>query len=84
MECRSPAAPPVASPPVSAVPFPVCQMASRLVCSCVQLDAALGCKIFGQPERPAVCGGFRPMVDVCGSHRAEAIWLIGELERLTG
>ena len=25
---------------------------------CVQLDAHLGCKIFGQPERPAVCGGF--------------------------
>jgi len=50
---------------------------------CVQLDAHLGCKIFGQPERPAVCGGFRPMVDVCGSHRQEAIWLIGELERLT-
>ena len=48
-----------------------------------QLDAHLGCKIFGQPERPAVCGGFRPMVDVCGSHRQEAIWLIGELERLT-
>ena len=34
-------------------------------------------------ERPAVCGGFRPMADVCGSHRQEAIWLIGELERLT-
>ena len=48
-----------------------------------QLDAHLGCKIFGQPERPAVCGGFRPMADVCGSHRQEAIWLIGELERLT-
>ncbi len=27
---------------------------------CVQLDAHLGCKIFGQPERPAVCGGFAP------------------------
>lgn len=50
---------------------------------CVQLDAQLGCKIFGQPERPAVCGGFSPMADVCGSHRQEAIWLIGELERLT-
>ncbi|MGY3941983.1 YkgJ family cysteine cluster protein [Aeromonas tecta] len=50
---------------------------------CVQLDVQLGCKIFGRPERPAVCSGFRPMRDVCGSHRQEAIWLIGELERLT-
>lgn len=51
--------------------------------ACIQLDARLGCKIFGQPERPAVCRGFRPMQDVCGSHREEAVWLIGELERLT-
>ncbi|WP_429167738.1 YkgJ family cysteine cluster protein [Aeromonas rivipollensis] len=51
--------------------------------ACVQLDARLGCKIFGQPERPAVCSGFRPMQDVCGSHRQEAVWLIGEMERLT-
>ncbi len=50
---------------------------------CVQLDAHLGCKIFGQPERPAVCSSFRPMQDVCGSHRQEAVWLIGEMERLT-
>ena len=50
---------------------------------CVQLDARLGCKIFGQPERPAVCSSFRPMQDVCGSHRQEAVWLIGEMERLT-
>ena len=50
---------------------------------CVQLDPWLGCKIFGQPERPAVCSSFRPMQDVCGSHRQEAVWLIGEMERLT-
>ncbi|MDR7020438.1 YkgJ family cysteine cluster protein [Aeromonas salmonicida] len=50
---------------------------------CVQLDMQLGCKIFDQPDRPAVCGGFRPMQDVCGFHREEAIWLIGELERQT-
>lgn len=50
---------------------------------CVQLDMQLGCKIFDQPDRPVVCGGFRPMQDVCGFHREEAIWLIGELERQT-
>lgn len=50
---------------------------------CVQLDDAYRCRLFGQPTRPAVCLGFRPMADVCGQSRDEALWHIGELERLT-
>nr|MBC8674123.1 YkgJ family cysteine cluster protein [Aeromonas hydrophila] len=49
---------------------------------CVQLDARLGCKIFGQPERPACVAAFVPCRRVRLSQE-EAIWLIGELERLT-
>ncbi|MGN5001285.1 YkgJ family cysteine cluster protein [Aeromonas sp. 80P] len=49
---------------------------------CVQLDARLGCKIW--PARaPGGVQRFCPMQDVCGYHREEAIWLIGELERMT-
>ena len=51
---------------------------------CVQLDEAYCCRLFGQPTRPAVCLGFRPMADVCGHNRDEALWHISELERLTG
>ena len=33
---------------------------------CVQLDAQLRCKIFGQPERPAVCGQLQASLEMCG------------------
>ena len=35
---------------------------------CVQLDAQMRCKIFGQPERPAVCGQLMPSWELCGEH----------------
>jgi hypothetical protein len=33
---------------------------------CIQLDEQLCCKIFGQPERPAVCGQLQASVEMCG------------------
>lgn len=43
---------------------------------CVQLDEGNRCRIFGQPERPAVCSGLRPATDMCGSTQAHALqWL---------
>lgn len=33
---------------------------------CVQLDERRRCKIFGQPERPAVCGQLKASLDMCG------------------
>lgn len=50
---------------------------------CVQLSESNLCSIFGQPERPAVCSGFRAEVDTCGSDRDEAIRIIGWLEQMT-
>jgi Fe-S-cluster containining protein len=50
---------------------------------CVQLDDANRCRIFGRPERPAVCGGLKPSADMCGASRDEAIVYLAELERLT-
>jgi hypothetical protein len=35
--------------------------------SCIQLDAQLRCIIFGQPERPAVCGQLQASVEICWS-----------------
>ena len=34
---------------------------------CVQLDDQLRCKIFGHPERPAVCGQLQTSVEMCGA-----------------
>jgi len=47
---------------------------------CVQLDDAYQCKLFGLPERPAVCGGFQAEPAICGDAREEAIRILSELE----
>ncbi|MCG9729116.1 MULTISPECIES: YkgJ family cysteine cluster protein [unclassified Shewanella] len=50
---------------------------------CIQLDDNNLCKLFGQAERPAVCGLFAATEDVCGKTDTEALWLISSLETAT-
>jgi hypothetical protein len=50
---------------------------------CPQLDDQLRCKLFGLPERPAVCVRLRPQVSMCGSSREQAMRYLGALERET-
>ena len=50
---------------------------------CPHLMDDLRCELFGQAERPAVCGDFQPMEYVCGNHREEALKLLAELEDCT-
>lgn len=50
---------------------------------CVQLDAADRCLLFDDPRRPAVCGSLRARLTMCGTHRAQALAYLGELERAT-
>lgn len=50
---------------------------------CVQLADDNLCRIFGQPERPAFCGGLQPSAEMCGADRHHAIAWLAELERLT-
>jgi uncharacterized protein len=50
---------------------------------CPQLDAALRCKLFGQPSRPAVCASLRPSAEMCGSGRAHAMAWLSALEAAT-
>jgi hypothetical protein len=50
---------------------------------CVQLDDQLRCRIFGQPERPAVCSGLQPSEEMCGDSREQALRWLGELEDQT-
>jgi hypothetical protein len=52
--------------------------------ACLQLDAALRCRLFGRPERPAVCVSLRPSPEMCGDSPAEALRWLADLERLTG
>jgi hypothetical protein len=50
---------------------------------CAQLADDHRCLVFGQPERPAFCGGLQPAADMCGASREHAIRWLGELERAT-
>jgi uncharacterized protein len=51
--------------------------------SCVQLDAEGLCRIYGRPERPAVCASLKADPQMCGTSREEALAYLEELERLT-
>ncbi len=50
---------------------------------CVQLDKDERCRIFGQPERPAVCAGLQPSAEMCGTSRQQAMFYLLELEKFT-
>lgn len=50
---------------------------------CIQLDAENRCRIFGKPERPAVCAGLQPAEDMCGDSREHALQFLARLEVLT-
>jgi Fe-S-cluster containining protein len=50
---------------------------------CVQLDAANRCRIFGRPERPAVCGGLQPSLEMCGDSAPQAMLFLAQLEDAT-
>jgi Fe-S-cluster containining protein len=47
---------------------------------CAQLDAGNRCRVFGEPERPAVCAGLKPSAEMCGPDRAYALAWLARLE----
>ena len=51
---------------------------------CPQLDADLRCRLFGHPNRPAVCGSLQPEPDMCGTSRTHALAWLTQLETQTG
>ena len=50
---------------------------------CVQLDDHDRCRLFGHPERPAVCSSLQPSPGLCGERREQAMAGLERLERLT-
>ena len=77
MECRSHCAACCIAPSISS-PIPGMPGGKPAGVRCVQLDEQDRCRIFGQPERPAVCGSLQPSEDMCGDSREQAMrWLSG-------
>ncbi|WP_274649704.1 YkgJ family cysteine cluster protein [Paenibacillus humicola] len=50
---------------------------------CAQLTADNACRLFGRPERPAVCVSLQASPDMCGSTNAEAFAYLEALENAT-
>jgi uncharacterized protein len=50
---------------------------------CTQLDDDLRCRLFGRPDRPAVCSSLRPSLEMCGQSAEQAIRWLSDLERMT-
>jgi hypothetical protein len=50
---------------------------------CPSLTADYRCAIFGTRARPAVCSSLKPMAEMCGSDRDQAMANLERLERMT-
>lgn len=50
---------------------------------CPHLDEALRCRLFGLPERPAVCRSLSPSAEMCGDTRVHALHFLERLELAT-
>jgi uncharacterized protein len=50
---------------------------------CVQLDPDRRCRLFGRPERPAVCASLQPTLEMCGPSAAHAMHWLTQLEAHT-
>lgn len=50
---------------------------------CAQLTADYRCRLFGKPERPAVCASLKPAAEMCGANAREAFRMLFKLERAT-
>jgi len=64
--------------------LPICMVVGKPAgVSCVQLDEANFCKLFGQASRPEVCLQFSAQEEFCGGHREEALQRLTLLENET-
>jgi hypothetical protein len=82
MDCRSGCGACCIAPSISS-PIPGMPQGKPAGVRCVQLDDANRCRLFGRPERPAVCVQLRPSAEMCGADRAQALDYLQRLERAT-
>ncbi len=82
MECRSVCAACCIAPSISS-PIPGQLGGKPAGERCIQLDGANRCRIFGRPERPAVCVRLQPSPGMCGRNAAEAMRILHHLELAT-
>ena len=82
MLCRSGCAACCTAPSISS-PMPGLPHGKPAGMPCPHLDEALRCRLFGLPDRPAVCGSLRPSQEMCGDSREQAMSWLSRLEQAT-
>ncbi|MFA7608219.1 MAG: YkgJ family cysteine cluster protein [Rhodocyclaceae bacterium] len=82
MDCRPGCAACCIAPSISS-PLPGLPGGKPAGLRCPHLDDALRCRLFGQPERPAVCSSLPPSMEMCGASRAQALLFLEHLESAT-
>lgn len=82
MDCRPGCGACCTAPSISS-PIPGMPHGKPAGVRCIQLGDDVRCLIFGQPERPAVCGGLQPSAAMCGEDRDHAMHYLARLEDLT-
>lgn len=82
MECRLGCGACCIAPSIT-TPIPGMPQGKPAGIRCVQLSDENLCRLFGKPERPAVCHQFKADSSICGPDSATAIQIINELEQLT-
>lgn len=83
MDCRPRCAACCIAPSISS-PIPGMPNGKPAGVRCVQLDEHDRCRIFGRPERPAVCSSLQPDEAMCGDSREQAMRWLGWMEEQTG
>ncbi|MEW5835790.1 MAG: YkgJ family cysteine cluster protein [Pseudomonadota bacterium] len=83
MDCRAGCGACCIAPSISS-PIPGMPHGKPAGVRCVQLDDANRCRLFGRPERPAVCASLRPEPAMCGPDRDHALRWLAQLEQATG
>ncbi|MBB5014197.1 YkgJ family cysteine cluster protein [Rehaibacterium terrae] len=82
MDCRAACGACCIAPSISS-PIPGMPDGKPAGVRCVQLDGMNRCRLFGRPERPAVCLGLRPTPAMCGASRDQALAYLTALEIAT-
>lgn len=82
MDCRPGCGACCIAPSISS-PIPGMPFGKPAGMPCVQLDDDQLCRLFGKPERPAVCVRFPAMLEHCGTSRGQGLALLAHLEDVT-
>ncbi len=79
MECRIGCAACCIAPSISSA-LPKMPDGKKAGEKCLHLTEDYKCELFGKPERPSVCSGFKAEPLFCGNNREEAMRILLDLE----